>query len=143
MIADLPFAVIDASVVAKWFVTADEQGVAEADQLLYDLAEGNLRLFGPSLLAHELMNVLRRRRHPSRLADTMDDFFDTGVTLFAPDRDSMRGAVRLATDCGVSTFDAAYGALALELECELITADRHLVRALDGVVATRLIGVGE
>ncbi|MCG2807681.1 MAG: type II toxin-antitoxin system VapC family toxin, partial [Coriobacteriia bacterium] len=123
--------------------TADEEGVTEADRLQYELAEGGLRLFGPSLLAHELMNVLRRRRHPSLLADAMDDFFDSGVTLFAPDRNSMRGAVRLATDCGVSTFDAAYGALALELDCELITADRHLVRAFQGVVATRLLGATE
>ncbi len=143
MSADLPIVVIDASVVVKWFVTADEEGVAAAARLQYELAEEQVRLFGPSLLAHELMNVLRRRHRPSLLADAMDDFFDSGVTLFAPDRTSMRGAVRLATDCGVSTFDAAYGALALELDCELITADGHLVRALEGVVATRLLGAAE
>ena len=143
MTADLPFAVIDASVVVKWFVTADEGGVTEASRLQYDLAEEQVRLFGPSLLAHELMNVLRRRHHPSLLANAMDDFFDTGVTLFAPDRNAMRAAVRLVTEHGVSTFDAAYGALALELDCELITADRHLARALDGVVSMRLIGAAK
>lgn len=139
MTADLPLAVIDASVVVKWFVSADEEGVAEAARLQYDLAEGRIRLCGPALLAHELMNVLRRRRHPSLLAGALDGFFDTGVTLFAPDSGSMRTAVHLANDHCVSTFDAAYAALAIELDCELITADRRLARALDGVVRTRLI----
>lgn len=140
MIADPPIAVVDASVVVKWFVTADEAGVVQAEQLQYDLADGLVRLCGPALLAHELMNVLRRRRHSALLADALDGFFDTGITLFAPDRDSMRRAAHLANDQGVSTFDAAYAALALELDCELITADRRLARALDGVVRTRVIG---
>lgn len=140
MSLDPAVAVVDASVVVKWFVTADETGVSEAESLLFDLAEGQVRLFGPGLLAHELMNVLRRRHHPSQLADALESFFDVGVTLLAPDRALMYSAVSLATRHGVSTFDAAYAALAVELDCELITADVRLARALDGVVRTRVLG---
>jgi predicted nucleic acid-binding protein len=46
----------------------------------------------------------------------------------------MLGAAKLVQARGVSTFDAAYAALAASLGAEFATADRRLANALGGAV---------
>ncbi len=60
MTAEVPLAVVDASVVVKWFVGDGEAGVDAAAELLNRHIDGGVRLVGPSLLSHEVLNVLRR-----------------------------------------------------------------------------------
>ena len=132
--------VIDASVAVKWFATHDEDSIEEAAGLLEAHGEGQVALIGPALLVHELMHVLRRRkREVSDLPAAMDGFFDAGVALVAPDRDLMISTARLCGERQISTSDATYAALALALDCELVTADRRLARALDGVCLVRVL----
>lgn len=137
--AEAPLVVVDASVAVKWFVS-EEDGVDTAAALLDAQADGEARLVAPSLVAHELMNVLGRgRRGDARLAEAMDTFFDTGIALVAPDRRLIALACGHVERHGVSTFDSAYSALAEALGCELSTADRGLARRLKGVVGTRIL----
>lgn len=138
MSAEAPLAVVDASVAVKWFVSANEAGVGAADELLAQHSEGRLRLTAPSLLAHEVLNVLRRPgRGISMLPDAMVALFETGILFIPPDQGLMVSAAELVAECQLSTFDAAYAALAETLDCELFTADRRLARALGDRIAVR------
>jgi predicted nucleic acid-binding protein len=107
VIAEAPLVVVDASVAVKWFVSDGEDGVAEADELLGRHIEGEVRLTAPSLLAHEVLN-------------------DQGLMI---------RAAELVAECGLSTFDAAYVALAETLGCELVTADRRLEHAIADILS--------
>ncbi|MDO8914994.1 MAG: type II toxin-antitoxin system VapC family toxin [Coriobacteriia bacterium] len=132
--------VIDASVALKWFATQGEDSIEEAASLLGAHGERQLALVGPALLVHELMHVLRRRkREVSDLPAAMDGFFDAGIALVTPDRELMISTARLCVERQLSTSDATYAALALILDCELVTADRRLARALDGVCPVRVL----
>lgn len=138
--SDIPLAVLDASVALKWFVSQDEDAVDVAQLLLDDHAEGRVRLVAPALLAHELLNALRRAggRAPA-LREAMDAFFDVGVALAPPDRELMLLAARIVAEQGTSTYDAAYVALASTLKCELVTADKRLARALGDACGVRVV----
>ncbi len=140
MTAEVPLAVVDASVVVKWFVSDGEAGVDAAAELLKRHIDGGVRLVGPTLLAHEVLNVLRRPgRATPLLPDAMQALFDTGTTLIAPDAPLMVRTAELVAELGLSTFDAAYVALAGTLGCELVTADHRLARAVGGGVAVRVL----
>ena len=143
MSSEVPFLVVDASVVVKWFVSEDEDGVAQATALLAQHAEGEVRLVAPALIAHELMGVFVRRLRGSQVLEALDAFFDAGVRLVAPDRELMARAAHLAQHCQLSAFDSAYAALADTLGCSLVTADRRLANALAGTVETRTTGAPE
>ena len=54
-------AVLDASVVLKWFVPTDERGSAEARLIRDDYRAGQLIVTVPSLLFLEILNVAGRR----------------------------------------------------------------------------------
>lgn len=139
MNGESPFLVVDASVVVKWFVSQDEDGVPQAAELLSQHAEGQVRLVAPALIAHELMGVLVRRLGGPQVLEALDAFFDAGVHLVAPDRELMARAAHLAQRCQLSAFDSAYAAVADTLECALATADRRLANALAGEVETRAL----
>lgn len=140
MTAEAPLVVVDASVAVKWFVYSGEDSVADADELLARHIDGEVRLAAPSLLAHEVLNVLRRPgRGAPALADAMEALFETGVLFVAPDQGLMIRAAELVVECGLSTFDAAYVALADTLGCELITADRRLAHAVGDGIGVRIL----
>lgn len=133
--------VIDANVVAKWFVP--ERLSEEALRLLDERHE----LASPDLLWPELGNVLWRKARAGQLTgqetacivQALDRF---PVTVF-PSRLVLEGALEIALETGRSVYDSVYVALAVALECRLVTADERLVNALaGGPLASHVLWVG-
>jgi predicted nucleic acid-binding protein len=122
--------VVDASVVAKWFVP--ERLSEEAVRLLDDTHE----LASPDLLWPELGNLLWKKaragqltgQETTRIVKALDQF---PVAVF-PSRLVLEGALEIALETGRSVYDSVYVALAVALECPLVTADERLVNALAG-----------
>jgi predicted nucleic acid-binding protein len=122
--------VVDANVVAKWFVP--ERLSEEAVRLL---DEGH-ELASPDLLWPELGSVLWKKaragqltaREAARIVQALDQF---PVTVF-PSRLVLEGALEIALATGRSVYDGVHLALAVALECPLVTADERLVHALAG-----------
>ena len=132
--------VVDASVAVKWFVAEGEDDLREAADLLQSHGQGSTSLVGPALLAHELVNALGRRSREVRdLPAATGVFFDFAIPLYPTDRELMVSTARLSADLGLSTADATYAALALMLDCELVTADHGLADALEGTVRVRTL----
>jgi predicted nucleic acid-binding protein len=122
--------VVDANVVAKWFVP--ERLSEEAVRLLDERHE----LASPDLLWPELGSVLWKKaragqltaQEAARIVQALDQF---PVTVF-PSRLVLEGALEIALATGRSVYDGVYLALAVALKCPLVTADERLVNALAG-----------
>jgi predicted nucleic acid-binding protein len=133
--------VVDASVVAKWFVP--ERLSDEAERLLDDQHE----LASPDLMWAEIGNVLWKKTRAGHLTGqeaasiirALDAF---PVTVF-PSRLVLEGAVEIALGTGRSVYDSVYLALAVGLNCQLVTADERFANALaDGPLGRHVLWVG-
>ncbi len=122
-------AVVDASVVAKWFLP--EADTESAVFLRARHLSGDLRLVAPDLLVYEVANALRY--HPQvgsdQLAEHMEDLFAFELGLEPTSEISMTAAVRAAFRLGLSLYDASYISLAERLDAALYTADESMLRA--------------
>jgi predicted nucleic acid-binding protein len=130
-------AVLDASVVLKWFHSQGENHVEAAHELRERFEAGELRVLAPRLLWLEILNVAARRwgwtaPQLEQLAATLPEL---GFELIDPE---LPGIAHWAAN-GLTVYDAAYVAVAEETGVQLITDDAQIVRtaaklaaALDG-----------
>jgi predicted nucleic acid-binding protein len=128
-------AVLDASVVLKWFRAEGERNLAAARSLRTSFETGELVVFAPPLLRLEIVNVAGRRwRWPEtalvELAGALDEL---GFELREPEL----GRVARWTARGLTAYDAAYVALAEAEKIRLVTDD-DLVVTVAPAVATAL-----
>ncbi len=126
--------VVDASVVAKWYLK--EAGHERATQIMEAGLCQATRLIAPGLIAAEIGNVLWQRSRRGELIgdevwEVWRSFEAAPVDLFdIPPLMSL--ALQVALDTGCAVYDALYVALAEAEGAKLVTADRKLVRTLDG-----------
>ena len=133
--------VVDANVVAKWFVP---EHLSEEAVLLLDERH---ELASPDLLWPELGSVLCKKARAGQLtgqeaARIVQALDQCPVTVF-PSRLVLEGALEIALGTGRSVHDSVYVALAVALKCPLVTADERLVNALaGGPLASHVLWVG-
>ena len=122
--------VVDANVVAKWFVP--EPLSDEAVRLLDDEHE----LASPDLLWPEVGNVVWKKSRAGQItpqeASRIIAALDTCPLTAFPSRLVLGGALEIAIGTGRSVYDSVYLALAVALKCPLATADERLANALGG-----------
>ena len=128
-------AVIDASVVLKWYLVDEELG-DRALRLLEDQSEGRVSLCAPEHLRYELANGLviagrRGRLEAPEIVDALKGFWALQIEVVAARQISVK-LPHLCAAYGISAYDASYAAAAQLLEAPLITADERLFQALKG-----------
>jgi predicted nucleic acid-binding protein len=132
--------IVDSSVAYKWYYKADEPGAFEADALLVAQLAGECVLAAPATLPVEVSNAMRYTRLPQ---DTVLDIIElialARVDLYGITGPRLRSAAILAYRHKLSIYDALFLALAEELDCPLVTADRKAFANLDTKVEIRLI----
>jgi len=118
-------AVLDASVVIKWFRSEGERHVDSARSLRRSFEAGELIVFTPPLLGLEIVNVAGRRWgwDEAALVDLAATLEELGFEQTEPE------LVRVArwTARGLTAHDGAYVALAEALGTRLITDDDLIV----------------
>jgi len=122
-------AVLDASVIMKWYLFDEAYG-EKALALLKRFTMGELDIIAPALLTYELMNGLliacrRGRLDDKALVSSLEGFMNLGIRLF----DVSSHYDRVIHYCRVyerSVYDSCYLALAEHEETVLITADERL-----------------
>lgn len=122
--------VIDASIVAKWFVPEDHSEVA------LGLLDGNDELVAPDLLHAEFGNILWKKQRRGEL------HVEQATKAFAwlraipihlhPAKSIWDLAFEIADEFGRSFYDSLYLALTVSQDCDLVTADRRLYNSLQG-----------
>ena len=118
-------AVLDASVVIKWFRSQGERHVDPARALRRSFEAGELVVFTPSLFGLEIVNVAGRRWrwNEAALVELAVALDDLGFQLIEPD------LLRVAhwTAHGLTAYDAAYVAVAETVGMRLVTDDDLIV----------------
>jgi predicted nucleic acid-binding protein len=122
-------AVVDASVILKWYLLDEAHG-AQALVLLQQCTAGELKLLAPSLLTYELMNGLviagrRARLDQNTILLSFRGFMSLGIRFY----EVSSFADKVPHYCqlyGRSVYDSSYLALAEREGVDLITADERL-----------------
>jgi len=120
--------VVDASVVAKWYVPE-----IHSEGALRFLAEDH-ELLGPDLLFPELGNilwkkVLRGELTPGEAREILHAFRAAPVAIQSSET-LLEPALDLAIGLGRTVYDSLYLALAVLQECWMVTADRQFSDAV-------------
>jgi len=134
-----PTVVVDASVAVKWFVSERESHVDAAWALLESHLHGRTTLAAPCHLHLEVLNAARSRQ--LSLADLLQvcsALDGLQVELHPVTGPLSQSAVEIAEKHRLTLYDAAYAALALDLDAELVTADRRLAES--GACRVMLLG---
>jgi len=133
-------AVLDASVVLKWFRAEDERNLAAARSLRAAFEAGKLLVYAPSLLRLEIVNVAGRRWRwgEAALVELAAALDELGFELREPELDR----VARWTAHGLTAYDAAYVALA-DAEAIRLVTDDDLIVATAPQIATALADVPE
>jgi predicted nucleic acid-binding protein len=116
--------VIDASALVELLIQA-ERAPAVAQ------AVGDSQMVAPDVINPEVLWALRRRERrgilrPDRASQAVEDLLDAPLRRF-PTLELLATAWTLRAN--VTSYDACYVALARELDCPMVTADRKLSRA--------------
>ena len=120
--------VVDSSVFIKWFKTSGEDLLKQAHNLLNEIEDRPLEVHVPALLLYEVGNILllKTRMGPAALADTIEQLETLPFVVAPPATPLLKRAARLGRDLGLTFYDASFLALAVELDCPFVTADRRL-----------------
>jgi len=119
--------ILDASVVAKWFL--EEEGTEKALEIREKYFRDEFDISLPDLLIYEIANTLKYSNFSSPEIDrAISTIYSMDLFLVDPSQNIMRKASEIAIDKELSIYDATYVALAHQLSTKLITADKPLYR---------------
>lgn len=123
-------AILDTSVVVKWFVP--EEDSEKALSLRRAQEEHELQLFAPEVLLMELANALRYSSEFSarEIVQALETLFELNILLIPFSLDALNSAVSLSLEHDLAVYDAYFLALAQALEMPLITANRKMLSRL-------------
>jgi len=126
----MTLAVVDASVVIKWFLP--EVLAAEAVRL----RDGGQPLHAPDFLDVEVANIAWKRTRSGVMPRADGDFIVSQLPLLPLTRHAtgplVLPAFDLADRTGRTVYDCLYLALAVQLSGQMVTADERFCNALAG-----------
>lgn len=124
--------VVDASIVAKWYVK--EELSDKALELRDDFKARRLDLISPSLLLYEVANGLRYSPELSSedILDAVESLVGMQLSLVDFDAMKWRDTVKNALRFRISVYDSAYFTTAEMYALKVVTADRRLYNKVRG-----------
>lgn len=122
--------VIDTSTVVKWYIP--ERHHEEARALRDDFLNGKHDLSAPALMPFEAVNALNYSGHyeGERLREAANSLENYGIELVP--FGSVGPIAEITNTVGITSYDAAYVALAVERGTTAYTADGNLLEDLEG-----------
>ncbi|MBO3809912.1 MAG: type II toxin-antitoxin system VapC family toxin [Candidatus Brockarchaeota archaeon] len=133
--------VSDASVVVKWFIQEKE---SEKALKLRDMhVSGQLDIAAPELLFFEVLNALKSSRlfSEEELKTAANSLLNYRVELRPLNKQLAEKTVEIAVKTNLTIYDAAYVALALDLDTVLYTADGKIVETAGEKYSGRVLHV--
>jgi predicted nucleic acid-binding protein len=123
-------ALLDTSVVVKWFVP--EEHSEKALSLRRAQVNRELQLYAPEVLLMELANALRYTSEFSarEITGALETPFELNILILPFSLDALNSAVTLSLEHDLAVYDAYFLALAQAMEIPLITADRKMLSRL-------------
>lgn len=122
--------IIDASVAAKWLLP-DEYD-PKADIIKTEFSNRETAVAVPTLIFYEINNLLKSAVSGKRINAKDSLGFQNSFTnldfIIHWSRELLKGTLQKALDLNISSYDAAYVALAEHLKIPLFTADEKLIK---------------
>ncbi len=133
-------AVLDTSVVLKWFRKAE----IDRDKALHLRSEylnGKLRIIIPGLLFYEVANVLRYKPDMTqrKVSSALISIENMGFDVVSPNASTLSEAVKLAYTYNITVYDATFVSLAVEHNCHFVTADEKLYNKITALPDVHLL----
>jgi len=118
--------IIDTSVVTKWFFPEEEFQKALFIRNQHQREE--ISLYAPTLLLFELGNVFVSKGLKNRPAfnENVRALYNLNINFIHPEEQTLELAFAHSQEFKLSFYDATYIALAQNLKCDFITADKKL-----------------
>ena len=133
----------DTGVFVRWYL--QQVGYQEALDVRAAYRAGAIDLETVDFVRFELGHVLRKEGVLKKRL-TEDEYFaavrsidDAGITVHVTDADMLERAGEFAVRRNLRFFDAMLVAWAVELGLRVLTTDKHLCNAVDGIVRTLLV----
>lgn len=118
--------VLDASVIIKWFT--QEEDKEKAIELREQFLKGEIEIITPDLILYEILNALRFNTafKEKDLEDALESILEMDFTITMPISGILDKAIEIAFSKNITFYDAIYVALAYNLNCTFVTADKKL-----------------
>lgn len=117
--------ILDASVVAKWFL--EEEGTKISLQIREKYFQDEFDISVPDLIIYEIANTLRYSDFSSQeINKALSSIYSMNLFLMDPSEKMMEKASKIAIEKEITIYDATYVALADQLSSRFITADKPL-----------------
>ena len=122
--------IVDASVIARWYV--EEDWSDSALKLRKDYEKGLVDLIAPYLLHYEVANSLRYSPdlNASDVSDSIKSLLDMQLDTRLILKEDIEKIVMIAFEFNISIYDAVYFALSRSLSVNFLTGDVKLYRKL-------------
>ena len=135
-------ALLDTSVVVKWFVP--EEDSEKALSLRRAQEDRELQLYAPEVLLMELANALLYSSEFSagEIIKALETPFELNILLIPFSLDALNLSVTLSMAHNLTVYDSYFLALAQVMEIPLITADQRMLSRLtaeDGALSLEAI----
>lgn len=137
--------VLDASVAAKWFLSAKEERLTEeAIALFSKFVQGEVRFIVPDLfwaeLASAFWKAIRLGRFDKSSAQEALSYLTACDLPVYSTATLLDRAFHIANAFDRSVYDSLYVALAVQSRAPLLTADEHLANALAAHFPVKWLG---
>jgi predicted nucleic acid-binding protein len=129
--------VVDTSILVKWLNQTDEQDIEEADKLMESALEGKIQIFAPELAKYELGNVLLKGKQltSNEAFISLGTVYSLPITFVSESEELAKDTYNIASDFGVTYYDASFLSLAKQQSAILITENiKHQGKAKDIIV---------
>jgi len=123
-------AVVDASVVVKWFV--EEENSSKAIEIRDKYVNAELKLIAPEILLFEVLNALFYKKlfSETEMKSVCEALQAYSIELYPLEGDYCYKTIEIAFKNRITIYDAAYVALAVEKDAFVYTADERLKNML-------------
>lgn len=117
--------ILDASVIAKWFL--EEEGTKTSLQIREKYFQDEFDISVPDLIIYEIANTLRYSDFSSQeINKALSSIYSMNLFLMDPSEKMMEKASKIAIEKEITIYDATYVALGDQLSSRFITADHPL-----------------
>lgn len=115
--------VVDSSVIVKWINTTDEENLDQANKILADALQDKVKLLTTELAKYEVGNVLLLRKKVSLKNSEipLHTLFNLPVQFIPESEKSAKETYYLASNLGITCYDASFLAVAKQYDAALVT----------------------
>jgi predicted nucleic acid-binding protein len=119
--------VLDASVIAKWFLEEPKSSEALHYRDLH--AQKKEIIIAPSILIYEMANLFRYKNFIEKeIVLALEALENFKIEIFNLGFKDIIEAILLARERDITVYDSAYLLIALNFKCKFVTADEKLYK---------------